>query len=108
MGKKVYGSLLSLNDLMTQIQGSTSTESAFIQGIQKRRADNNKPISTFEKDFYRGKIKTSASKKEREAFEKALEKELEIEKVFEEQEKPACFFGSSSAIVLNEASVGPV
>ena len=35
MGKKVYGSLLCLNDLMTQIQGYTSTVSSFIQGIQK-------------------------------------------------------------------------
>ena len=87
MGKQRYSSLLSLDDLMTQIQGDTSTESSFIQGIQKKRKDNNKSISTFEKDFYNEKIKFSVSKKEKQAFEEALQKELEIEKAFEEQEK---------------------
>ena len=87
MSKKQYGSLLSLDDLMTQIQGNTSTQDSFIKGVQKRRVDNNKSISTFEKDYYKDKIKFSSNKKEREDFEKALEEELKIEKVFEEQEK---------------------
>ncbi len=85
--KKVYGRLLSLDELAIHLNGSTSTEESYMQGIQKRRAADNKSISSWEKDYLNKKIKNSTSKKERDSLEKVLKEELEFERVLLEQEK---------------------
>lgn len=77
----------NLDELAIKLNGSTSTEEAFIDGVRKRRIDNNLSISSWEKDYLNKKIKNSTNKKEKDSLEKLLNKELEFERILLEQEK---------------------